>query len=48
VKAVHGSFSAPWSEIDPNLVRFGFIGNDARETSRDTVRHVREAIDSLA
>jgi len=48
VKAVHGSFSAPWPEIDPNLVRFGFIGNDARETSRDTVRHVREAIDSLA
>jgi copper homeostasis protein len=48
VKAVHGSFSAPWPEIDPNLVRFGFIGNDARETSRDTVRRVREAIDSLA
>jgi copper homeostasis protein len=47
VKAVHGSFSAPWPEIDPNLVRFGFIGNDARETSRDTVRRVREAIDSL-
>ena len=48
VKAVHGSFSAPWSEIDPNLVRFGFIGNDARETSRDIVRRVREAIDSVA
>ena len=48
VKAVHGSFSAPWPEIDPNLVRFGFIGNDARETSRDIVRRVREAIDSLA
>jgi copper homeostasis protein len=48
VKAVHGSFSAPWPEIDPNLVRFGFIGNDARETSRDTVRRVRDAIDSLA
>ncbi|HUO01484.1 MAG TPA: copper homeostasis protein CutC [Rhizomicrobium sp.] len=48
VKAVHGSFSAPWPEIDQNLVRFGFIGNDARETSRDTVRRVREAIDSLA
>jgi copper homeostasis protein len=48
VKAVHGSFSAPWPEIDPNLVRFGFIGNDARETSRDTVRRVRQAIDSLA
>ncbi len=48
VKAVHGSFSAPWPGIDPNLVRFGFIGNDARETSRATVRRVREAIDSLA
>jgi|SRR5580698_2463643 copper homeostasis protein len=48
VRAVHGSFSAPWPELDPNLVRFGFIGNDARETSRDTVRRVREAIDSLA
>jgi copper homeostasis protein len=48
VKAVHGSFSAPWPEIDPNLVRFGFIGNDARETSRDTVSQVREAIDNLA
>lgn len=47
VKAVHGSFSAPWPEIDPNLVRFGFIGNDARETSRETVRRVREAIDNL-
>lgn len=48
VKAVHGSFSAAWPGIDPNLVRFGFIGNDARETNRDTVRQVREAIDSLA
>jgi copper homeostasis protein len=48
VKAVHGSFSAPWPDIDPNLVRFGFIGNEARETSRDTVRRVREAIDSVA
>ncbi|HEX4106021.1 MAG TPA: copper homeostasis protein CutC, partial [Rhizomicrobium sp.] len=48
VKAVHGSFSAPLPNIDQNLVRFGFIGNDARETSRDTVRRVREAIDSLA
>jgi len=47
VKAVHGSFSAPWPEIDPNLVRFGFIGNDARETSRATVSQVRAAIDSL-
>ncbi|HXR94376.1 MAG TPA: copper homeostasis protein CutC [Rhizomicrobium sp.] len=47
VKAVHGSFSAPWPQIDQKLVRFGFIGNDARETSRDTVRQVRAAIDSL-
>jgi copper homeostasis protein len=47
VKAVHGSFSAPWPEIDQNLVRFGFIGNDARETSRDAVRRVRAAIDQL-
>jgi copper homeostasis protein len=47
VKAVHGSFSAPWPEIDPNLVRFGFIGNDARETSLATVSQVRAAIDSL-
>jgi copper homeostasis protein len=47
VKAVHGSFSAPWPEIDQNLVRFGFIGNDARETSRATVSQVRAAIDSL-
>jgi copper homeostasis protein len=47
VKAVHGSFSAPWPEIDPNLVRFGFIDNDARETSRATVSQVRAAIDGL-
>jgi hypothetical protein len=47
VKAVHGSFSAPWPNIDQNLVRFGFIGNDARETSRDTVKRVRAAIDRL-
>ena len=47
VKAVHGSFSAPWPEIDPNLVRFGFIGNDARETSLAAVSQVRAAIDSL-
>jgi copper homeostasis protein len=48
VKAVHGSFSAPWPNIDQNLVRFGFIGNDARETSAATVRQIRSAIDGLA
>lgn len=47
VQAVHGSFSAPWPEIDPNLVRFGFIGDDARETSLDIVKRVRAAIDQL-
>ena len=29
------------------LVRFGFIGDDARETSLDTVKRVRAAIDQL-
>jgi copper homeostasis protein len=48
VSAVHGSFSAPWQEIDQNLVRFGFIGNDARETSRAIISQVRAAIDSQA
>jgi copper homeostasis protein len=47
VKAVHGSFSTPWPAIDQKLVRFGFIGNDARQTSRATVNQVRAAIDSL-
>jgi copper homeostasis protein len=47
LRAVHGSFSAPWPDIDQNLVRFGFIGNDARETSLATVRQMRAAIDSL-
>lgn len=47
VKAVHGSFSAPWPGINQNLVRFGFIGIDARETSLATVAQVRAAIDSL-
>lgn len=48
VKAVHGSFSAPWQDIDQNLVRFGFIGNDARETSSAIVGRVRAALESLA
>lgn len=48
VKAVHGSFSAPWPEIDQKLVRFGFIGNEARQTSRAAIAQVRAAIDSLA
>lgn len=48
VRAVHGSFSTPWPQIDQKLVRFGFIGNDARETSAATVRQVRAAIDALA
>lgn len=47
VKAVHGSFSALCREIDPNLVRFGFIGEEARETSLDLVRQVRAAIDAI-
>lgn len=48
VKAVHGSFSAPWPEIDQKLVRFGFIGNEARQTSSAIVSQVRAAIDTLA
>lgn len=48
IRAVHGSFSAPWPKIDQKLVQFGFIGNDARQTSLATVAQVRAAIDSLA
>jgi copper homeostasis protein len=48
VSAVHGSFSAPWpGVIDPRLVRFGYIGADARETSEDAVRQVRTALSTL-
>ena len=48
VRAVHGSFSAPWpGEIDPKLVRFGYIAPDARETSETTVRQVKAALADL-
>jgi copper homeostasis protein len=44
VRAVHGSFSAPWPDIDPQLVRFGYIAPDARETSEASVRRVKDAL----
>ena len=48
VTAVHGSFAAPWpSAIDPKLVRFGYIGPDARETSEAAVRQVKAALSAL-
>jgi copper homeostasis protein len=48
VRAVHGSFSAPWpGAIDPKLVRFGYIAPDARETSEAAVRQVKAALSAL-
>jgi copper homeostasis protein len=47
VRAVHGSFSAPWPAIDPQLVRFGYIAPDARETSEEAVRRVKTALSQL-
>ena len=44
VRAVHGSFSAPWPDIDPQLVRFGYIASDARETSEEAVRRAKAAL----
>ena len=48
VRAVHGSFSAPWpGGINPELVRFGYIAADARETSETVVRQMKTALASL-
>ncbi len=47
VRAVHGSFSAPWPDIDPQLVRFGYIAPDARETSAEAVRRVKTVLSQL-
>ena len=48
VRAVHGSFSAPWpGGIDPELVRFGYIAPEARETREALVRQVKAALADL-
>ena len=47
VRAVHGSFAAPWPDIDPKLVRFGYIAPDARETSEAAVRKAKAALSQL-
>jgi copper homeostasis protein len=44
VRAVHGSFSAPWPDIDEKLVRFGYIASDARETSLAAVRRMKSVL----
>jgi copper homeostasis protein len=47
VREVHGSFAAPWPDIDEKLVRFGYIAPDARETSETAVRQAKEALAAL-
>ena len=47
VREVHGSFAAPWPDIDEKLVRFGYIAPDARETSQTAVRQAKEALAAL-
>jgi copper homeostasis protein len=44
VRAVHGSFSAPWPDIDEKLVRFGYIASGARETSLAAVRRMKSVL----
>jgi copper homeostasis protein len=47
VREVHGSFAAPWPDIDEKLVRFGYIAPDARETSEAAIRRAKAALASL-
>jgi copper homeostasis protein len=47
IRAVHGSFSAHWPDIDEKLVRFGYIAPDARETDLATVKQMRAALSGL-
>ncbi|MBS0282699.1 MAG: copper homeostasis protein CutC [Proteobacteria bacterium] len=47
VREVHGSFAAPWPDIDEKLVRFGYIAPDARETSEAAVRQAKAALAAL-
>ncbi len=47
VRAVHGSFSAPWPAIDEKLVRFGYIAPDARETSLAAVRRMKAVLSEI-
>jgi copper homeostasis protein len=47
VREVHGSFAAPWPDIDQKLVRFGYIAPDARETSEAAVRRAKAALATL-
>jgi len=47
VRAVHGSFAAPWQGIDEKLVRFGYIAPEARETSESAVRKAKTALSQI-
>lgn len=47
VRAVHGSFAAPWPGIDEKLVRFGYIAPEARETSEAAVRKAKTALSQI-
>jgi copper homeostasis protein len=47
VREVHGSFAAPWPDVDEKLVRFGYIAPDARETSESAVRRAKAALTQL-
>ncbi len=47
VREVHGSFAAPWPDIDEKLVRFGYIAPDARETSEAAIRRAKAVLASL-